>query len=66
MMAAKIIEMNPMPRPTPRPHVSASCAGVITKVDAAVDTAIRASATKIILRTPSRSMNAAANGPTAP
>ena len=55
-----------MPRPTPRPQVSASCAGVITNVEADVATAINASANSVMRRTPSPSMKAAANGPTAP
>ena len=66
MIAPSTIDTTPIPRPTPTPHVSASCSGVMTKVDAVVDTAISPSAMRIMRRTPKRSMNAAANGPTAP
>src|SRR4051794_12076470 len=65
-VATKPIEIAPVPTPTSTPHSNTSCQLAVIVTLSAEPAAINASAAVSTLRTPRRSINAAANGAVSP
>ena len=65
-VAPSTIAVIPVPAPTTTPQSSTSCQGAVIRVVKATPAATTASDTRIVRRTPSRSISAAANGPISP
>ena len=66
MIAARIIDVAPVPPPTRTPHNSTRCHSDRMSVVAATAPVITASAASRTRRTPNRFITAAANGPISP
>ncbi len=66
IVAASTVAIDPVPRPTTTPQSSTSCHDAVISTVSPEPAAHSASASSITLRTPNRSIAAAANGPVRP